>query len=94
MNRDTWDLIKNSKSFHVQVYRRGLVAVIVSLILSCIIGILMFYIYLTEPERDYYATNGETPPVKLTPMSAPNLSSRALLDPDPQSGVETRVLPQ
>jgi hypothetical protein len=26
MNRESWDLIKNSKMFNVDVYRRGLVA--------------------------------------------------------------------
>lgn len=94
MNRESWDLIKNSKSFNVNVYRRGLVAIIVSLSMSCIFIVLTIYTYLKEPERDYYATNGATPPVKLKSMSTPNFSSQALLDPDPPTVSEERVIPQ
>lgn len=94
MNRESWDLIKNSKIFNVSVYRRGLTAVIISLTLSCILGILLFYIYISEPERDYYATNGVTPPVKLTSMGTPNMSSRALLDPDPPTDLAEKLIPQ
>lgn len=94
MNREGWDVIKDSKIFNVNVYRRGLAAVIVSLGLSCILGVFLFYVYISEPERDYYATNGVTPPVKLTSMATPNMSSRALLDPDPPTEVEEKLIPQ
>lgn len=94
MNRDSWDLIKNSKVFNVNIYRRGLISIIISLVLSTVLGILMFYVYLTEPERDYYATNGVTPPVKLTSMTTPNASSRALLEPDPPTDLEEKLIPQ
>ncbi|MGL5741190.1 MAG: type IVB secretion system protein IcmM/DotJ [Legionella sp.] len=94
MNRDTWDLIKNSKNFYVNVYRRGLVALIISLLLSCIIGVLMFYVYLTEPERDFYATSGIAPPIKLRPLATPNFSSNALLPPDPPMEEEDKPIPQ
>lgn len=94
MNRETWYIIRNSKSFNVNVYRRGLVALIISLLLSTILGVCIFYKYVSKPERDYYATSGETPPVKLKSMSTPNMSSTALLDPDPQSGVEDKEIPQ
>ncbi len=94
MNRESWSLIKNSKLFNVNVYRRGLSALIISLGLSCFLGVLLFYIYITEPERDYYATNGVAPPVKLTSMATRNMSSRALLDPDPPTDLEEKVIPQ
>lgn len=94
MNRETWDTIKNSSRFDVNIYRRGLVALIISLGLSCFFGLLLFYIHISEPERDYYATSGETPPVKLTPMLTPNRSSRELLDPDPPTDLEERLIPQ
>lgn len=94
MNGESWSLIKNSKSFDVNIYRRGLLALIISLGLSCIFGISLFYIYLAQPERDYYATNGVTPPVKLTAMATANFSSQALLDPDPPTELEDRLIPQ
>lgn len=94
MNHEGWNLIKNSKIFNVHMYRRGLLALIISLVLSGFMGILLFYKYVTEPERDYYATSGITPPVKLTSMSTPNMSSRALLEPDLPGDLEEKVIPQ
>lgn len=94
MNREKWDLIKNSKMFNVNILRRGLMALIFSLTLSLAFALLLFYMYLTEPERDYYATNGETPPLKLKMLTSPNMSSQALLEPDPPTEEENRLIPQ
>lgn len=94
MKSETWNVIKNSKSFNVNIYRRGLVALIISLLLSCTFAVLLFYTYLSEPERDYYATNGVTPPVKLKALFAPNMSPQALLEPDPPTDNDVRVIPQ
>lgn len=94
MSRETWALIKQNKSFNINVYRRGLTTLIVSLGLSCCIVLLIFYTYIREPEPDYYATNGTTPPIMLKAMLAPNLSSMALLEPDPPTDDEVKVIPQ
>ncbi len=94
MSRESWALIKEHKNFNVHVYRRGLLMIIISLILSSIIGLLMFYFYLHQPERDFYATSGITPPIKLQPLAAPNESSTALLPPDPPTDDVQRVIPQ
>lgn len=94
MSREAWALIKQDKNFNVNVYRRGIISLIVSLGLSCIIVLLMFYTYITEPEPDYYATNGMTPPIKLQLLLAPNLTSTALLPPDPPDDDGVRVIPQ
>jgi len=94
MSRETWALIKLNKNFNVHVYRGGLTALIISLCLSAIFGLLLFYIYISQPERDYYATNGMTPPIMLKPLLAPNFSSRALLEPDPLVVPEEKVIPQ
>lgn len=94
MKREIWDNIKNSKSFNVNAYRRGLSLLIVSLGLNCILGALIFYVYLVQPERDYYATNGETPPVQLRSMLAENKLTTALLEPDPSSEIDEKSLPQ
>ncbi|AUH70739.1 Component of the Dot/Icm secretion system. inner membrane protein [Legionella sainthelensi] len=94
MSRETWSLIKKSKRFDVNVYRRGIVALIFSLMLSCVFCLLLFYIYLTEPERDFYATSGVAPPIKLNPMLSPNYSAQALLPPDPVSDGEDKLIPE
>lgn len=94
MSRETWALIKENKNFNVNVFRRGLVFLIISLLLSCTFGVWMFYIYVHLPERDYYATSGITPPIEIKSMLAPNASSKALLDPDPPTDDVLRVLPQ
>ncbi len=94
MSRETWALIKNNKNFNVHAYRRGVTVLIGSLFLSCLISVLMFYEYLNQPERDYYATSGVTSPIKLTAMLAQNDSPQALLEPDPPSDDVIRVIPQ
>lgn len=94
MSRESWLLIKSNKNFNVNIYRRGLVALIFSLVLSGIIGSYIFYIYLHLPERDYYATSGVTPPIMLKSMPTPNESSEPLLDPDPPTDDVPRVIPQ
>lgn len=94
MSREAWGLIKQHKNFNVNVYRRGLVALIISLCLSSIIVFYMFYLYVHLPERDYYATSGVTAPIKLKSMLTPNESSQALLAPDPPTDDVPRVIPQ
>ena len=94
MGKNTWDLIKNDKSFNVRIFRRGLTALIVSLLLSVLFILFIAKIYLQEPERDYYATDGITPPVQLTPMLKPNESSKPLLGSDPVTSTDNKVIPQ
>ncbi|KTD65835.1 type IVB secretion system protein IcmM/DotJ [Legionella shakespearei] len=94
MSRESWRLIKENKNFNVHIYRRGLLILIISLCLSSITGIYMFYLYINLPERDYYATSGVTAPIKLKSMPTPNESSQALLDPDPPTDDSPRVIPQ
>ncbi|STY30652.1 Component of the Dot/Icm secretion system. inner membrane protein [Legionella wadsworthii] len=95
MSRETWEVIKGSKNFYVNSYRRGLTALIISLFLNCILGLLIIYTHLTEPERDFYATSGVTPPIQLKPLLAPNYSPNALLPPDPPAENEgDKFIPQ
>jgi len=94
MSREAWALIKQNKNFNVHVFRRGLFVLIISLGVSCFFGIIMFIIYLSEPENDYYATSGVTSPIKLKSMPAPNESSTPLLEADPVSNDGEKVIPQ
>jgi len=94
MSRETWELAKRHKNFNVQIYRRGLMAVICSLGLSCVIVLVAFYKYVDMPEPDYYATNGARPPIMLNALLAPNSSSTAILPPDPPTDDVVKVIPQ
>lgn len=94
MSRNAWALTKQNKNFNVVIFRRGLTALILSLLVSVITVVVMFYIYIHRPEPDFYATNGATPPIMLEALSAPNQSSTALLPPDPPTDDGVRVIPQ
>lgn len=94
MGRNAWNLIKDDKNFNVRIYRRGLTVLILSLVLSVIFGAFITKTYLQRPERDYYSTDGITPPVQLTPMLTPNKSSKPLLDSDPVETTDSKTIPQ
>ena len=83
MSRESRTLNATRLHLSLLMYRRGLMALIISLILSTVLGLLIFRIYVTMPERSYYATSGVTPPIKLKALLAPNSSSVPLLAPDP-----------
>ncbi|RUR12247.1 type IVB secretion system protein IcmM/DotJ [Legionella sp. km772] len=94
MSKETWALIKQNKSFNKNAYRRGLTFLIFSLFLNIGLGVLISYIHLNEPPRDFYATSGVTAPIQLNPMDEANQSSQPLLDPDPPTDDRERIIPQ
>ncbi|TAL63500.1 MAG: phosphoesterase [Legionella sp.] len=94
MSRNSWAQIKENKNFNVLIYRRGLMALVFSLGLSCLLVLLIFNRYLARPNPDYYATNGALPPIMLTALPAPNMSSTSLLPPDPPNDERVKVIPQ
>ena len=67
---------------------------VVSLGLNLLLGLAIYYLHMHQPERDYYATSGIIPPIKLTPMAEPNYSATPLLEPDPTNDDEPKVIPQ
>lgn len=94
MSRETWRLIKQSKRFYVSTYRVTANTLIASIIINLILGFVIHFIYFSQPESDYYATNGAMPPIELTPMDSPNVTSVALLPSDPENESDGRVIPQ
>lgn len=94
MSRETWNLVKQSKRFYISTYRRSANFLFILLIINLSLGFAIYFTYLNQPRRDFYATNGVTAPVKLTPMSSPNNTSVALLAADPiDDGIE-KVIPE
>lgn len=94
MSRETWNTIIHSKTFYVRTYRTGGTALIISLLINLLCGLGIYYIYFHEPIRDYYATSGVTPPVKLSPLNEPNYSSIPLLEPDPIEDNTLKAVPE
>jgi len=79
----------------VRNFRKATFALLISLALNIFFIVAIYFEYITLPVRDFYATNGITPPVKLTPISTPNYSSEAMLAPDPESAAyKNKVIPQ
>lgn len=94
MSRNTWDVIKKSKRFYVKTYRRAGHMLVFSIGINLLLVIAIYYACFSQPEADFYATNGVTAPVELTPMDQPNNTSLPLLANDPESGNENKVIPQ
>ncbi|MCR9192452.1 MAG: type IVB secretion system protein IcmM/DotJ [Gammaproteobacteria bacterium] len=94
MGVKTWDLIKRSKQFYVKTYRGAETATVLSVLLNLALGLGIFYAYSTRSEPDYYSTYGETPPVLLTAMGAPNYSSHPLLADNGTHDGNVKEIPQ
>ncbi|GGI89926.1 type IVB secretion system protein IcmM/DotJ [Legionella impletisoli] len=95
MSRGTWEIVKQSKRFYVMTYRKTGTALLFSAALNVLLGAGIYYTYFHQPERDFYATNGITPPVELTPLDEPNYTSDALLASDPVNDTnDAKVIPQ
>ncbi|MDX2346422.1 MAG: type IVB secretion system protein IcmM/DotJ [Legionella sp.] len=93
MRREVWRLITKSKRFYVGTFRFAENALVFSLAISVLLGLVLLYAYFHIPERDYYVTNGEVPPTKLTAMDLPNESSEALLAADPAISDKEKLIP-
>ncbi|KTD21065.1 type IVB secretion system protein IcmM/DotJ [Legionella londiniensis] len=94
MSRRAWQIIKNSKGFYVRTYRSSIRVLVISIFLNLILGVLIYYTYFSRPEPDFYATNGVTPPVQLTPLDQPNYTSEPLLPDEVETETDNKVIPQ
>ena len=93
MSQETWDAIKNSKSFNVRIYRALKKGLVISVFLNLLLSLGIYYVYFHEPARDFYATSGITPPVPLKPLDAPNSTGTHMLEPDPVVEEITKTIP-
>jgi intracellular multiplication protein IcmM len=94
MQRETWRLRKASKNFYVRTFRFTGSTLVFSLLLNLVLGVVVFYEYVHQPIRHYYATNGATPPTELTAMNQPNMSSKALLGGAPPMDNREKLIPK
>ena len=94
MSRDTWNLIQQSKRFYVETYRMTGTTLLISIIINLILAAANYYCYFKQPENNFYATNGETPPIQLKALDDFNRTSRALLENDPTEVEHENVIPE
>lgn len=94
MSRQAWNLIKHSKNFYVRTYRKAGNYLIISVILNLLLILTAYYLHVSRPEYDFYATSGITPPVQLSPLNTPNNSDKALLEPDPIDNNIIKPIPE
>lgn len=94
MSRGTWTRIRQSNRFYIDTYRRGVIALLVSVSLNAFLGVAVYHTYFSQPEPDFYATDGITLPVLLTAMDHPNNSPNALLANEQNDYDNTKVVPQ
>lgn len=94
MSRETWRLIKQSKRFYVNTYRRAGSALVFSMLVNLLLGIGIYHSYFNRAAHDFYATSGITPPVELVAMNEPNQTSVPLLADEPENNNDNKVIPQ
>lgn len=74
------DNIKSRKNFYRDYYHKALILLIIVLILIGLLTMGVIYIVFTEPPMDYYASNHAGGLMKLTPLNAPNMSEKPLIN--------------
>ncbi|MCA0404282.1 MAG: type IVB secretion system protein IcmM/DotJ [Proteobacteria bacterium] len=94
MSIENWNNIKGSKFFYVRTYRFGAQCLMISIILNLVMSLMIYYLYISRPDPDFYATSGMVPPVPLRALAEPNQSANALLPPDPVDVNNEKVIPQ
>ena len=82
MSIEQWSTIRHTRGFYVRTYRWMCLVLVGLNILFLCLSIICSYCYLTRGQSSFYATSGETLPVKLNPMTHPNDSSTPLLASD------------
>ncbi|MBA3536785.1 MAG: phosphoesterase [Tatlockia sp.] len=93
MAGEAWNKIINSKSFYIRTYRVAGRTLIISLLINFLLSLAIYYLYFHQPVRDFYATSGITPPVKLNPLEQPNYSATPLLETDPPNDNTVKIIP-
>ncbi len=83
MSQTARDKIKALKRFYVHTYRTACHLLIFSVVCNVSLAGVLYYIYFSQSERNYYATDGIKPPLALIAMDRPNYSSQPILSTDP-----------
>ncbi|HAF87635.1 MAG: phosphoesterase [Legionellaceae bacterium] len=93
MNREKWQNIKNTRYFYVVIYRKLLSIIAISVALNILLCFAIIFTYWHQPQGDFYATNGMTPPIQLKVLNQPNNTSQALLASDIKNDDNSKIIP-
>ena len=92
MRRELWRVIRRSKNFYTTTFRFAGNALVFSLIINVVLGLVICQTYFYKPKRHFYITNGVVPPTELSPRDTANESSVPLLANDPDATVDEKTL--
>ena len=92
MRRELWRVIKRSKNFYTMTFRFAGNALVFSLIINVVLGLVICQTYFFKPKRHFYITNGEVPPTEVNSRDTPNESSVPLLANDPDAPDDAKIL--
>lgn len=92
MRRQVWRNIRRTKSFYTTTFRFAGSALVFSLIINVVLGVVIWQTYLYQPKRHFYITNGMVPPTEVIPLDARNMSSVPLLGNDPDAVADEKIL--
>lgn len=85
-------LVRTSKVFYRNGFRKVIVLIFFSLLLNTLLGFGIYNKMINQKTPDFYSTNGLTAPASLNMRLEPNYSSKAILLPDPQSDDDDEVM--
>lgn len=80
MISDQLTLVKQRKNFYRDNYHRMCSALLGALILMFVLCFFVIYLFIQQPLPDFYATSMNGNLSHLTPLSAPNYSSKPLIE--------------
>lgn len=86
------DDVKHHKLFYRNLYRRMVRNLFFSLLVMAALTLCIFYLKVTEKKPAYYATNSAGFITTLRELPGPNMSSQAVLQPDPPEEFQTKEL--
>lgn len=81
--------VKQQKNFYRNNFRRVVNSLFWTMLFMLVLVVSVIFKVLVVPDASFYATNSASFITLLTPLDAPNMSSEALLAPDPPSATET-----
>ena len=85
-------LVRTSKVFYRNGFRKVIMLLFFSLVINTLLGFGIYNKMINQKIPDFYSTNGLTAPAALNMLLDPNYSSKALLKPDPDHDDDDEVM--
>jgi intracellular multiplication protein IcmM len=92
MARMPYDEMVAQKGYYQQRLRKGAALLMFSLALMAGLIVVIYLVFISRAEPDYYATTSASQILQLRALAQPNRSAQALLKPDPPEELSTKSL--